>query len=200
MEINKIIHNFETRNINVVTLDTKEQLIDFLNKHIADGNSVACGGSMTLKELGVHDYLKGRSINFLDREKEGVDANLMMHEALSSDVYLASANALTENGEIFNIDGNGNRVAAMIYGPKKVILVVGENKFVDNLEEARTRVKSISAPMNGKRLKTNTPCDVTGSCADCRAPRRMCCSEVVINYQRNKERMYIVVMKGAVTK
>ena len=196
MEMEKIIHNFESRNINVVTLDTKEQLIEFLNEHIADENSVACGGSMTLKDLGVHDYLKGRNINFLDREKEGVDANAMMHAALSADVYLASANALTENGEIFNIDGNGNRVAAMIYGPKKVILVVGENKFVSDLEAARERVKSISAPLNAKRLHTNTPCEMTMACADCRSPRRICCSEVVINYQRNKERMYVVVMKG----
>ena len=196
MEMKQIIKHFEDRNINVVELDTKEQLHAFLTSHIDNNATVACGGSMTLKELEVHDYLKSREIVYLDREKEGVDMNKIMHDALSSDVYLSSANAITEDGEIFNIDGNGNRVAALIYGPKKVILVVGENKLVKDLKEARERVKAISAPLNAKRLHTNTPCVVTGNCADCRSPRRICCSEVVINYQRDKERMYLVVMKG----
>lgn len=190
-----LIRNFNNRNIDVVCLKTKEELLAYLDTKINDGDKVGHGGSVTLGELGVYDYLNARDIEYLDRGKEGVDPNEVMHQILLSDVFLTSSSAITENGELFNIDGNGNRVAAMIYGPKKVIVVVGENKIVADLEAARTRVKSISAPANGKRLKTNTPCDLTGSCVDCRAPRRMCCSEVVINFQRSK-RIELVIMEG----
>lgn len=196
MEMKQIIRNFENRNINCIVLETKEQLYSYLDSLIADGNIVGYGGSMTLSELGVHEYLKNRDITYLDRDAEGADKDQIMHQALSSDAFLASANAITEKGEIFNIDGNGNRVAAMIYGPKRVILVVGENKIVKSIKDARERVKLISAPMNAKRLHTNTPCENTGECADCRAAKRMCCSETVINFQRNRDRMYLVIMKG----
>ena len=120
---------------------------------------------------------------------------------MASDVFLTSANAITEEGELYNVDGNGNRVAALIYGPQRVIVVAGVNKIVRNLQEAISRVKYVAAPANGVRLGTNTPCSHTGRCAQCEggmtagcaSEKRMCCQYVVTGYQRT-DRIRVVLV------
>ena len=127
------------------------------------GDVVTCGGSMTLAESGVRDLLKSGDYQFLDREI--MDPEEVYRRTFSADVFLMSANAITEEGQLYNVDGNGNRVAALIYGPKRVIVVAGINKLVSNLEAAIARVKCMAAPANGVRLETRTPCSRLGRCA-----------------------------------
>ena len=130
-----------------------------------------------------------------------MDPQEVYRRTFSADVFLTSANAITEEGELYNVDGNGNRVAALIYGPQRVIVVAGVNKIVRNLQEAISRVKYVAAPANGVRLGTNTPCSHTGRCAQCEggmtagcaSEKRMCCQYVVTGYQRT-DRIRVVLV------
>ena len=117
-----------------------------------------------------------------------------MVAAFDSDVYFAGTNAVTENGCLYNVDGNGNRVAAMIYGPKSVVVVVGVNKIVSDLDAAKERVRKIAAPANTVRLSCDTPCAKTGECMDCNSPSRICCNFVVMSNQRVKDRLKVIIL------
>lgn len=180
--------------------EAKEIALSFLNK----GETVSCGGSVTLAETGIFDALKSGEYNFLDRSKEGLtadDINKIYRDTFFADAYLTSANALTMNGELINVDGNANRVSAILFGPKKVIAVVGANKIVKDVQEGIKRVKQIAAPLNTKRLGKNTPCSKTGVCvgfggnlADgCHSPDRICCDYVISAYQRLENRIKVII-------
>ncbi|MGN1388285.1 MAG: lactate utilization protein, partial [Bulleidia sp.] len=144
--------------------ETKEEVLSYLKEAIPKGASIGIGGSMTLSEIGVLSWLTGNpDYRFLDRYHTD-DVKKVFHESLCADVYLMSTNALTEEGELYNIDGNGNRLAALIYGPEKVYVIAGTNKIVKNLEEAVQRVELFSAPANNIRLNKTNPCTKTGQC------------------------------------
>ena len=120
---------------------------------------------------------------FLDRYKEGLkpeEIKQIYREAFFCDAYFTSTNAITEDGELYNVDGNGNRVAAMLYGPDKVIVIAGVNKIVKNINEAISRVENLAAPANAKRLNRKTPCVITGKCMNCNSPERICREYTVI--------------------
>lgn len=158
---------------------------------------ITSGGSMTLKECGVIDMLqKEFGEAYLDRSagKNADEVGEIMRKAFVSDTFLASTNALTENGELYNVDGNGNRVSAMIFGPKQVIIVAGANKIVKDLEEAKKRVEQTAAPMNTVRLEKNTPCAKTGKCGHCHSEDRICCSYVTLAQQRVSDRIKIIIV------
>lgn len=173
--------------------DTAELLIK-LDEMLPDGASCSVGGSMTLYETGVIDYIKGRNVNYFDRYADGADVKKVYHDALSCDVYFTSSNAITENGELYNMDGNGNRVAALVYGPEKVIVVAGINKIVKDLDAAVERNKSVSAPANAVRLGKDLPCSKTGLCADCKSAGRFCCHELISHQQSNKGRIAVLIL------
>ena len=118
----------------------------------------------------------------------------IFRKSFFSDTYLTSTNAITENGELYNVDGYGNRVAAMIYGPKSVIVVAGINKIVKDLDQAVERVKRIAAPANSIRLDKNTPCTKTGYCVDCKKDDRICCSYTVLGHQKQKNRIKVILV------
>ena len=152
---------------------------------------------MTLFETNVIDYLRNGKYNFLDRYQANISADDMKEiyrKSFYADAYFASTNAVTENGELYNVDGNGNRVAAMLYGPDKVILVVGVNKIVKDVNEAINRNKEICAPANTKRLSCKTPCASTGQCMDCSSPGRICCEYTLIKRQRTVGRMHVIFL------
>ncbi|BEP29595.1 lactate utilization protein [Helicovermis profundi] len=196
-KIEKTIDNFRKNNMDAFFVRDETELINKIDSFIKDNMKVSLGGSMTLFETGVIDYLRHKNINFLDRYKEGLtgeDIKKIYFESFDTDVYFSSSNAITENGELYNVDGNGNRVAAMIYGPKKVIVVVGINKLVKNLDDAIKRNKEISAPANAKRLSRNTPCAKTGYCVDCSSKDRICNDYVVIKKQANKDRIKVIIV------
>ncbi len=182
---------------------TKEEALAVCKETLTPGATVAAGGSVTLAECGVMDLLRGGDYHFLDREAvapEEIPA--LYRKAFSADFFLMSSNAVTEQGELYNVDGNGNRVAALIYGPKKVIVIAGENKLCADIPEAVRRVKRIAAPVNAMRLKQETPCASCGVCAGikgdlaagCRSQQRICCSYVVSGYQRVADRIKVILV------
>lgn len=170
-------HRFEAK-----VIRSREELFAALREYLPAGASCTVGGSMTLFEAGVIDFLKNGDYRYLDRYAEGADVKEVYRQAFGCDVYLTSSNAITETGELYNMDGRGNRVAAMIYGPEKVVVVAGYNKIVPDLEAARERNRGISAPANALRLgKEDIPCYHAGRCQDCLSPGRFCNAEVVLN-------------------
>ena len=136
---------------------------------IPEGDTVAWGGSETLNETGIMAELRIGRYHTIDRDRarDAQERTQLMRESLLADTYITSSNALSEDGQLVNVDGNGNRVAAMIYGPSNVILVIGINKVVKSLEDAWSRARNTAAPINAQRFGLKTPCSENGSCADC---------------------------------
>lgn len=168
-----------------------------VNEKIKDGDLVCDGGSQTLLQCGIIESLEQRSITFHSHNRpfsSREESDKEARKAFSADVFLASANAITMQGEIINIDGHGNRVSAMIFGPKKVILVVGCQKLVADEQAAFARIKQIAAPANSIRLHKETPCAIVGSCQNYRSKDRICSSYVKLAYD-NEKRINVILVK-----
>lgn len=152
-----------------------EEALEILEEILPEDSVVAVGGSLTLADTGALDLLKSGRYNFIDRysARTAEEQEELQRKAFWADYFLTSANAITEDGKLVFLDGNGNRVAAVVYGPKYVIVIVSVNKVVRDVQEARERLRYIS-PMNSKRLNLSTPCVETGFCADCSSPQRIC--------------------------
>ncbi len=207
--INKTAKNLKTNNMVPFVVETKDEILPLLKKLIMEGSSVGVGGSVTLDEISVIPFLREGPYKFFDRYAEGLsrpEAVEIMRQALLADVFLTSSNAVTENGELYNVDGNGNRVAALCFGPKNVIVVIGANKIVKDIKAAEQRVKKIASPKNCNRLSLESPCAKLGECVSiekserqmcdgCNSESRICCSYVVSAYQRNKDRIKVIICK-----
>lgn len=170
LRVQKTADNLRKNGFEVQILDHASDVVPVLREIIPDGAVVAHGGSMSLAECGVMELLRSGPYQYLDRDRAGITPEERlecMRQALLSDVYLASANALIESGMIYNVDGNGNRTAATLYGPKKVIYVVGVNKIVPDFDAAVSRVKKIACPANTMRLACKTYCAEKGECVSC---------------------------------
>lgn len=172
---------------------------ELVNAMIKDHETVCDGGTMTLQETGILDMLNHRDLVFhshsdpmMTREESDAEAR----KAFSADTFIASTNAVTLQGELVNIDGHGNRVSAMIFGPKQVIIVAGYNKIVENEEAAKKRIREIAAPANSVRLHKQTPCSKTGSCQDCYSKDRIYSSYVKINYDK-EDRIRVILIAEA---
>lgn len=177
--------------------ENREQLYDIVRSLVKNDRLITSGGSMSLEQSGVKQLLQTEfSDAYLDRSAANSpeQAQEIMRRAFVSDSFFASSNAVTEEGELYNVDGNGNRVSAMIYGPLQVVLVVGVNKLVRDMDEAVKRVEQVAAPMNTKRLHCGTPCEITGSCAHCHSDRRICCSYVRLGQQRVPDRIKVIIV------
>lgn len=156
---------------------TKEEAADFVMRFVKPGMKLGFGGSMTIKAMGLQEKAQAAGAELLDHNKPGLDAEeklQVLRAQLTSDLFVAGANAVTREGYIVNVDANGNRVAALSFGPSKVIVVAGSNKIVADLEEAFVRLEETAAPMNNKRLNRPNPCVKTGHCMDCDGPTRSC--------------------------
>lgn len=200
LHINKTIENLKKNNMDAYFVPTKEDALKQVNALVHDGDTVGCGGSMTLFETGIIDYLRGGRFHFLDRYQDGLsrdEVEKIFRDSFFADDYFVSTNAVTEDGELYNVDGNGNRVAAMIYGPKNVIVIAGYNKLVKDREAAIERVRNIAAPANAARLNCATPCAKTGECMDCKGDARICCSYVFLAKQRVKGRIKVILVGEA---
>ena len=196
LRINQCMKALERNGMKAYHAKTSEDVCKLLDEMIADGQHVSHGGSKTLKELGVISYLEQRDIIFHahgnpNAPKKETEEDKM--RAFFSDCFLASANAITLEGEIINMDGHGNRVSAMIYGPKKVIIIAGYNKIVADEEAAKVRIQQIAAPANTIRLEKGTPCRTLGSCKDCHTKERICCSYVNLKYDR-QDRIHVILV------
>lgn len=175
-------------------VEAREKVLSIVKK----GSKVGCGGSQTLSQCGILDALRNGDYDFYDRYKEGLsneDIKSIHKNALLSDFYLTSTNALTEGGELVNLDGLGNRVAAMIYGPENVIVIAGENKITKDIESAYTRVRNYASPINCKRLNKTTPCVRAATCLNCSNEGRIC-NQLVVTYRQNTpNRVKVVLVK-----
>lgn len=167
--------NLENRGFSVSCFKTAAEAVEHMNSQI-DGKTVGMGGSMTLDTIGIYEKLASHNEVFWhQRTPEGKTPNEIKAAANGADVYLSSINGLAETGEIVNIDGNCNRIAAILYGHEKVYLVAGQNKLAKDYEAALWRARNIAAPLNTKRLGRKTPCAVRADkCYDCRSPERIC--------------------------
>ncbi len=194
----RVAQALEQNNMKGYCVKTRQEVISLLKQLIPEKATVAVGGSVTLDECGVLEFLREGNYEFWDRYAPGLtreEIEEVFRRSFWADCYLASANAITESGEIFNVDGNSNRVAAIAYGPASVILVVGSNKIVRDLTEAQTRLETFAAPANAKRLSCKTPCAVTGKCEHCHSPARICCTYTVQRFQRQPGRIKVILVQ-----
>lgn len=154
----------------------KAQALEKALELIPEGASVGWGGAYSAEEIGLIDAVKKGNYTAFDRNTAATpeEKAAIMKRCLTADVFLSGANALSLDGEMVNIDGNGNRVAAIVYGPDTVLVIAGMNKVCDTLEDAVTRARTIAAPINKQRFATKTPCEVTGSCGNCKSDDCIC--------------------------
>lgn len=195
--IEKVMLALERNKMTPFYVESSSELLELIKELIKDDKLITAGGSMTLKESGVTDMLLSEYQGvYLDRSAaNGPDeVGEIMRKAFVSDTFFTSTNALTEDGELYNVDGNGNRVSAMIFGPKQVIVVAGVNKIVADMDEAVRRVETVAAPKNTVRLDCGTPCAKTGECAHCHSDRRICCSYVRLAQQRVPGRIKVIIV------
>jgi hypothetical protein len=195
----EIIENLKKRNMDGAYFEKAEQAVAAILSEVPDDILVGLGGSESIIESGLVDALRKKNVKLLDRYKEGVTEDIvwqMRKEGLSADIYIASANAVTLSGKIVNVDGIGNRVAAMIFGPDKVFLLVGMNKVVKTVEEAVVRIKNYVAPRNAKRVDIDTPCSKRGYCQDphCKPPHRICSQLVIIESSMLPDRIKLFLV------
>ena len=195
----EIIKNLKKRNMDGVYFEKTEQAVASILMEIPDGVLVGLGGSESIIESGLVDALRKRNIRLLDRYKEGVSKEEvweMRREGLLADIYVSSSNAITLDGKIVNMDGIGNRVAATIFGPSKVILLVGMNKVVKTVEEATARIKNYVAPRNAIRVNIGTPCSKKGFCQEphCIPPHRICSQLVILESSMFPDRIKLFLV------
>ena len=208
MDYELIMKNLERNNFKPYLVKSKDDIIPLLKTIISKGDTVSVGGSMTLFETGVIDFLRNGDYNFLDRYKEGLsrdDVGKIYRDSFFADAYLCSTNALLKSGALYNVDGNSNRVASIVFGPKSVIIIAGKNKIVNDFDEAVKRVKGIAAPKNAKRLSCETYCNIKEKCVSlnnenadvcdgCASNSRICCNYVLSSYQRVKDRIKVIIV------
>lgn len=192
-----LIKNLKRRHIVGFYCPTSAEAVKKVSELIVDGSSVTWGGTMTVRDIGIPEALKSRgTLEVFDRDmvETPEEKQAIYLKAFSSDFYLTSANAISEDGVIVNIDGNGNRVAAITWGPKKVIFIIGLNKVAQTVEAALARARSTASPINAARFDIKTPCHVDGVCHNCNSSESIC---NYIHFLRNspKER-HIVVLVG----
>lgn len=189
----KVIKGLESRNMSGYYAADKEAALKKALEIIPEGSTVTMGGAMSVHEIGLSDALKNGNYNFIDRDKYE-DKRAAMLAAYDADVFLSSANAMTEDGVLINVDGNSNRVSAIAQGPKKVVFIVGMNKICADADSAMKRARNVAAPINAQRFGLSTPCTKTGSCMDCKSPDTICCQILITRFSRHKDRIHVILV------
>jgi hypothetical protein len=176
-----VAHDFEA-----IYVTTKEEAVQEIWKYITPKMRIGVGGSLSIRELGILEKLEAQGNTVYNHWKPGLSKGNILEirkSQMTSDLFLSSSNAITLNGELVNIDGIGNRVNSINFGPGKVILVVGTNKIVEDIQEGIKRIKNVAAPLNARRLNIDVPCAKVGKCVDCNSPNRIC--RVIVIHERN---------------
>lgn len=175
-DIEKLQKNLEREGFIVSVFDSADEAAVYLNR-VIDGTRVGFGGSQTVRDMGLYEQLSTHNDCHWHWDKVN---NVIPVEATTAPVYISSLNGVSENGELINIDGGGNRAASTLYGHDKVYFIIGENKIAPDYDAALWRARNIAAPLNAKRLEKKTPCVKTGRCMNCSAPERICRALVVL--------------------
>lgn len=194
-----LIERCNRRNIEAYYCETRDEALSMAKRFLTPGCSISFGGSETLKEVGLLDFVKSSDYTVYDRATATTpeEKRELYGKIVTSDVFFTSTNALTLNGELVNIDGFGNRVACIITGPASVVVIAGINKLVPDVESGIKRVRNIAAPPNGVRLGLSTPCAEFGCCGDCLADDCMCCQVVVTRMSRIPGRIKLILVGEA---
>ncbi len=188
-----VIKGLESRNMKGHYAASKEEALKIAMDLIPKGSSISMGGCMSAREIGLTDALKNGEYDFIDRDAYE-DGRVAMLKAYDADFFLASANAMTQDGVIVNIDGNSNRVSAIAQGPKHVLFIVGMNKICDDVDGAMKRARNVAAPINAQRFGLSTPCSKTGTCMDCKSPDTICCQFLITRYSRHEDRIHVILV------
>ncbi len=189
----KVIKGLKSRNMTGYYAASRDEARALALSLIPEGASVTMGGGMSVHEIGLSDALKNGNYHFIDRDAYE-DKRAAMLMAYDADVFLSSANAMTEDGVLVNIDGNANRVSAIAHGPRKVIFIVGMNKIRDDVDGAMKRARNVAAPINAQRFGLSTPCAKTGSCMNCKSPDTICCQFLITRFSRHADRIHVILV------
>ncbi len=191
----KVVKAMESRHFEAYYCGTREDALKKALELIPEGSVVAWGGSVTMNEIGLSEALHNGKYQLIDRDAAPPEEKRkLMRQGLLADYFISGANAVSEDGEIVNIDGNGNRVGAIVYGPDHVVIIAGMNKVVKTLEDAVKRARTIAAPINKQRFGGTTPCVKTGSCGDCKAEDCICCQVLVTRVCRPAGRIKVILV------
>lgn len=207
-KIKGVIAALEKNNMQGIYVPCINSIPETVEKMLFDGALITAGGSVSVHESGVWELINKECYNFLDRNREGItpeEQQEVFKSCVGADFYFCSTNAITENGELINVDGFSNRIASIAFGPKRVIMIVGCNKIVKNVEEGLLRIKKITAPKNCVRLGIDSPCSKLGHCvsllksdnpnitAGCSYERRICANYLISSYQRIRGRITVIL-------
>ena len=187
-----VIKGLQSRNMTGCYAEDKEAALKQALELIEENSTISMGGCMSAHEIGLVQALQEGNYQYLDRSKMEPREGLLA--AYDSDVFLSSANAMTSDGILVNIDGNSNRVSCIAQGPKKVIFIVGMNKVCDDLDSAMKRARNVAAPINAQRFEVKTPCKETGKCFDCKSPDTICCQFLITRYSRHTGRIHVILV------
>jgi hypothetical protein len=195
-KIEETLNSLRKNNMEGLYVENREAALAEILQRIPPNATVSHGGSYTLQEIGINEILRKGEYRYLRRdipanEREDLDIQI---KGFSSDVYLTSVNAITTAGELIALDGIGNRVASLLFGPRKVLVVAGKNKIVNTLDDGIRRIKEYVAPIHAKRRGWDLPCTKTGICVECRDPRRICNKLAVLQYERDRERITVILV------
>lgn len=189
----KIMKGLESRNMTPYYVQSREEALELALKIIPEKSKVTHGGCLSAQEIGLDDALEAGDYEFLNREKVEDKQEAAMY-AYGCDFFISSANAITEDGILVNIDGNSNRVSAICFGPQKVLFIIGMNKVAGDVDAAIKRARNEAAPVNAQRFGLSTPCSKTGSCMNCKSPDTICCQLLITRYSRHKDRIHVILV------
>jgi len=191
-----LLKNLHSRHFDACYCRTREEALKAALAWIPEGSSVGWGGALSAQQIGLQDAIKAGSYQVIDRDTAANprEKDELQHKCLSADYFICGANAISIDGQMVNVDGVGNRVAAIVYGPRNIIVVAGMNKVVDSLEAAVTRARTIAAPMNKQRFAPESPCNATATCADCKSDGCICNQILITRNSKPAGRIKVILV------
>ena len=191
-----LVKNLRSRHFEAYYCESREQALEKALELIPMGATVGWGGALSAKQIGLLDAMNNGNYNAIDRDKtpNPEQRKQAMKRCLLADVFITGANALSMDGQMVNIDGNGNRVAPIVYGPESIIVIAGMNKVMDTLDAAMIRARTVAAPMNKQRFDLQTPCEVTGTCGDCKSEGCICNQILITRNSKPAGRIKIILV------
>lgn len=192
----RIIKKLAIRNMTGHYRDTAAEAVELARDLVEPGQSVTWGGSVSFSESGIKAALEADGHRMIDRSQAATpeEQDAMWHEQVGVDWFFMGTNAITLDGELVNIDGNANRLALLLHGPKHVCVIAGMNKVVADVESGLKRIRTVTCPLNAARLHTGTPCELAGVCSNCHAEKCMCCQEVITRHSRHDGRIHVILV------
>lgn len=191
-----IIKKLAIRNMTGHYRDTAAEAVELARDLVEPGQSVTWGGSVSFSESGIKAALEADGHRMIDRTQAATpeEQDAMWREQVGADWFFMGTNAITLDGELVNIDGNANRLALLLHGPKHVCVIAGMNKVVADVESGLKRIRTVTCPLNAARLHTGTPCELAGVCSNCHAEKCMCCQEVITRHSRHDGRIHVILV------